>query len=84
MKHSKTIHQEMSLFRSQTYTRAGIRLEPKSLMPDQFGKKNGPSWRTLVVLGKGLRRSGTVSAETSNEECRKQQAADLRVEPSRL
>ena len=38
----------------------------------------------LVVLGKGLRRSSAFSAETGNEECRKQEAADLRVEPSRL
>ena len=35
----QTIHQEMSLLRSQLDTRARIQLvEPKSLMPDRFGK----------------------------------------------
>ena len=45
----QTIHQEMSLIRSQIDTRSRVRLvEPKSLMPDRLGKKNGPSWRTFV------------------------------------
>ena len=38
------IHQGMNLLRCQIETRSRIRLvEPKSLMPDRFGKKTGPS-----------------------------------------
>ena len=49
----QTIHQEMSLIRSQIDTRSRVRLvEPKSLMPDRFGKKNGPSWRTWSYLAR--------------------------------
>ena len=36
----------------------------------------------LVISGKKLCWSGALSAETSNEECREQNAADFRVEPS--
>ena len=43
-----------------------------------------PELENLVVLGKGLRWSGALSTATGNEECRKQEAADLRVEPPRL
>ena len=40
-------HQELSALRSQADTRSRVRLvEPKTLMPDLIGKKNGPSWRT--------------------------------------
>ena len=74
-----TVHQEMNLLRSQIERRSIIRLaEPKSLMPDRFGKRSGPK---LVVLGKGLRWSGAFSTATGDEKCRKQEAADLRVEP---
>ena len=49
----QAIHQEMSALRSQIDTRSRIRLvEPKSLMPDRFGKKNGPSWRTWSYLAR--------------------------------
>ena len=49
----QSIHQEMSTLRSQIDTRSRIRLvEPKSLMPDRFGKKNGPSWRTWSHLAR--------------------------------
>ena len=47
-------------------------------------KEKRPELDNLVVLGKGPLRSSAFSAETSNEECREQEAADLRVEPSRL
>ena len=47
----QSIHQEMNLLRSQTETRSRIPLvEPRSLMPDRFGKKTGPSWRTWSYL----------------------------------
>ena len=47
----QTIHQEVNLLRSQIETRSRIRLvEPKSLMPDRFGKRNGPGWRTWSHL----------------------------------
>ena len=49
----QTIHQEMSLIRSQIDTRSRVRLvEQKSLMPDRFRKKNGPSWRTWSYLAR--------------------------------
>ena len=49
----QAIHQEMKLLRGQIDTRPRIRLvEPMSLMPDRFGKKNGPSWRTWSYLAK--------------------------------
>ena len=36
-------------------TRSRVRLvEPKTLMPDWFGKKNGPSWRTLSYLARDV------------------------------
>ena len=58
------------------YTRSRIRLvEPKSLMPDRFGKKNGPSWRTWSYFARDF--VGVVH-ETGDEECRKQETADRR------
>ena len=41
----QAIHQEVSALRSQADTRSRVRLA-KTLMPDRFGMKNGPSWRT--------------------------------------
>ena len=39
--------------RSMVDTRSRIRLvERKTLMPDRFGKKNGPSWRTWSYLAR--------------------------------
>ena len=47
------IHQELSTLRSQIDTRSRTRLvEPKSLMPERLGKKNGPSWRTWSYLAR--------------------------------
>ena len=47
----QAMHQELSTPRSQVDTRSRVRLvEPKTLMPDLFGKKNGPSWRTASYL----------------------------------
>ena len=42
----QAMHQELlNAFRSQADTRSRVRLvEPKNLMPDQFGKRNGPLW----------------------------------------
>ena len=41
------MHQELSALRRQADTRSRVRLvEPKTLMPDPFGKKNVPSRRT--------------------------------------
>ena len=49
----QTVHQEMRHLRSHIDTRARKRLvEPKSLMPDRFGKKRGPSWRTWSYLAR--------------------------------
>ena len=49
----QSIHQEMSILRSQIDTRSRVRLvAPKSLMPDRFGMKNGPSWRTWSYLAR--------------------------------
>ena len=43
-----------------------------------------PELEDLVIFGKRLRWRGAFSAEIGNEECRKQEAADFRVEPSGL
>ena len=49
----QTIHQETNLRRNQMEVRSRVRLvEPKSLMPDRFGKKNSPSWRTWSYLAR--------------------------------
>ena len=49
----QAMHQELSTLRNQVDTRSRVRLvEPKTLMPDQFGKKNGPSWRTWSYLAR--------------------------------
>ena len=49
----QAIHQELSALRSMVDTRSRIRLvEPKTLMPDSFGKKNGPGWRTWSHLAR--------------------------------
>ena len=73
----QAMHQELSFIRSQIDTRSRIRLvEPKSLMPDGFGKKNGPSWRTSSYLARDF--VGVVHAvlKRGDEECRDQEAAD--------
>ena len=49
----QAMHQELSNLRGQVESRSRIRLvEPKTLMPDRFGKKNGPSWRTWSYLAR--------------------------------
>ena len=49
----QAMHQELTTLRSMVNTRSGIRLvEPKTLMPDQLRKKNGPSWRTWSYLAR--------------------------------
>ena len=48
-------HQELSALRSQADTRSRVWVvEPKTLMPDRFGKRNGPSWRTWSYLARGF------------------------------
>ena len=60
---TKAMHQELTIFRSMVDTRSRVRLvELKTLMPDRFGKKNGPSWRTW-------------STKTSDEDGREPKAA---------
>ena len=51
-------------------------------MPDRLEERR--ELDNLVVLEKRLRWSSALSAETGNEECRTLEAADLRVELSRL
>ena len=47
----QAMHQELTALRSVVDARSRVRLvEPKTLMPDRFGKKNGPSWRTWSYL----------------------------------
>ena len=49
----QAMHQELNALRSQADTSPRVRLvEPKTLMPDRFGKKNGPSWRTWSYLAR--------------------------------
>ena len=53
------MHQELITPRSMVDTRSRVRLvEPKTLMPDQFGKKNAPELENLVRIGERLRRRG--------------------------
>ena len=71
----QTVHREMSRLRSQTDTRARIRLvEPKSLMSDRFEKKSGPSWRTwsylardFVVVVHSVLKQAMKNAENRNQ-----------------
>ena len=49
----QAMHQELTTLRSMVDTRSRVWLvEPKTLMPDRFGKKNGPSWRTWSYLAR--------------------------------
>ena len=55
------MHQELGTLRSMVDTRSRVRLvEPKTLMPDRFGKKNGPSWKTWSYLARDF--AGAVHA----------------------
>ena len=47
-------------------------------------KEERPELEDLVVLGKRLRWSSAFSAESDDEDSRKQEATDRRVEPSGL
>ena len=68
-----TIHQEMSLLRSQIDTRSRTWLvESKSLMPRSVRKEEQPEFENFVVLGRGLLWFSAFSTETDNEGCRKQ------------
>ena len=79
----QAMHQELSTLRSQVGTRSRVRLvEPKTLMPDLFGKKNGPSWRTLVVSGERLRWRSARNAEAGDEGRKEKEAADFCDAPS--
>ena len=71
----QAMHQELSALHSMVDTRARIWLVgPKSLMPDRFGKKSGPSWRTWSYLARysvGLVHS-VLKQALKNAENRKQ------------
>ena len=46
-------NQQLSILRSKVDTRSRVRLVvSKTLMPDRFGKKNGPIWRTWSYLAR--------------------------------
>ena len=63
----QAMHQELTTLRSMVDTRSRVRLvEPKTLMPDRFGKKNGFELENLVVSGERLRRRGAGSASTNS------------------
>ena len=70
----QSIHQEMNLRRTQIETRSRIRwVEPKGLMPDWFGKKTGPSWRTWPHLARdffGVVRTASKQAMKNAEKTR--------------
>ena len=56
---------------------------------EEFGTRSvreeeQPELENLVVLGEGLSWCGAFSAETVNEECRKQEATDFRVKNVRV
>ena len=51
----QAMHQEVSARCSQADTRSRVRLvKPKTLMPDRFGMKNGPSRRTWSYLARDV------------------------------
>ena len=63
----QAMHQELTALRSVVDTRWRVRLvEPKTLMPDRFGKKN--ELENLVVSGERLRWRGARSAEAGDED----------------
>ena len=71
----QAIHQEMDHIRNQAGPRARTRLvEPKSLMPDRFGKKSGSSWRKRSYLAKDIAGVAhpTLKQAMKNSENRKQ------------
>ena len=75
----QTVHHEMNLLRGQIETWSRIQLvEPKSLRPDRFGKKTGPSWRTWSYLARDFVGVVAHSSKTSDEECRNPETADFR------
>ena len=54
-------------------------------VPSEWENEERPKLENLVVLGKGLRRRGTYSAETGDEGRGEPEAADLRdTSPTRL
>ena len=49
----QAMHQELNALRSQADTRSRVPLvEPMTLLPDGFRKKNVPSWRTWSYLAR--------------------------------
>ena len=63
----QAMHQELTTLRSIVDTRSRVRLvEPNTLMLDQSGKKNGPSWRTWSYLGERLRRRDMALEQAMN------------------
>ena len=49
----EAMYQELATLRSIVDTRSRVQLvESKTLMPDRFGEKNGPSWRTWSHLAR--------------------------------
>ena len=72
------MHQELQALRSQADTRLRVPLvEPMTLMPDGFGKKNGPELENLVVPGERLRRRCACDAEAGDDGRRESDATDL-------
>ena len=57
---------------------------PKSWMPDTFGKKTDPSWRTWSYLRRDFVGPVQSVMKQAMKNAEKQEAGDLCVEPSRL
>ena len=80
----QAMHQELTALRSMVDTSSCVRLvEPKTLVPDRFGKKR-PELENLVVSGERLRRRGARGAEAGTEDRREPEAADRCDTPSAL
>ena len=51
----QAIYQELSTFRNMVDTRSRVRLvEPKTLIPDRFGKENGPELDNMITSGQRI------------------------------
>ena len=73
----QSIHQEMRILSSQIDTRSRVRLvEPKSLMPDRFGKKNSPIWRTWSHLARDFVSVVRTMLKQAMKNAEKKETAD--------
>ena len=85
MKLLQPVHQEVNHLRSQADRRPRVRLvEAEEFHARAVWEEERPDLEEQLIFGKGLCWRGAFSAETGDEECRKQEAVDFRVGLPRL